>query len=105
MRDLVLEHRVGGQPDGVEILRLFQPFVDRGDRIGCVGPEEPQDVPRGTPGSDGGENVPPAISAVDIAMAQGAALQHAELIEQKVRVIAVAKALDEDNFHLELLNR
>jgi hypothetical protein len=38
----------------------------------------------------GVENFPPAIGAVDIAMAQGTAFQHAELVEQKVRVIAGA---------------
>lgn len=40
LRDHFLEHRVCGQPDGIGILRLLQPFIDRGDCIGGVGPEE-----------------------------------------------------------------
>jgi hypothetical protein len=41
-------------------------------------------------GDDRVENIPPAIGAVDVAVAQGAAFQHAELVEQKVRVVAGA---------------
>gem|GEM_PF-2606171 len=90
MRDLVLEHRVGGQPDGVEIACFFQPFVDGGDRVSRVRTKEPHDVTFNIPGNDGVEDVPPAIGAVDVAMAQGAAFQHAELVEQKVGVVAGA---------------
>jgi hypothetical protein len=35
-------------------------------------------------------DVPPAIGTVDVAIAQGAAFQHAELVEQEVRVLAGA---------------
>ncbi len=90
MRDLVLEHRVGGKPDGVEILRLVQPRIDCRDRIGGVSPEEPQDVPRGIPGDHRIEDVAPAIGAMDVSIVQGTAFQHAELVEQKVRVVAGA---------------
>jgi hypothetical protein len=90
MRDLLAQDVVGGQPDGVEIARFFQPLIDRGDRIGGIGPEEPQDVALGIPGDHRIKDVPPAVGAVDVAIAQGAAFQHAELVEQEVRVIAGA---------------
>jgi len=91
MRDLLAQDVVGGQPDGVEILRLFQPRIDRGDRVGSVGPEEASPkVAASIPGDDGVQDIPPAIGAVDIAVAQGAALQHAEPVEQEVGMVAVA---------------
>jgi len=37
-------------------------------------------------GNDGIKDIPPAIGAVDIAVTQGAALQHAKLVEQEDRV-------------------
>jgi len=52
MRDLLAQDIVGGQPDRVEIARLFQSRVECRDRIGGIGAEEPQDVPRGIPGDD-----------------------------------------------------
>jgi hypothetical protein len=50
MRDFLAQDVVGRQPDRVEIARLFQPRIDRRDRVGGVGAEEAQDVPRGIPG-------------------------------------------------------
>src|SRR3989338_1369910 len=89
MRDLVLEDRVCGQPDGVEEPRFFQSLIDRRDRVGSIGPEEPATkVALRVARNDGVENITPAIGAVDVAMAQGAAFQHPELVEQKVGVIA-----------------
>lgn len=89
MRDLVLEDRVCGQPDGVEEPRFFQSLIDRRDRVGSIGPEEPATkVALRVARNYGVENITPAIGAVDVAMAQGAAFQHPELVEQKVGVIA-----------------
>src|SRR3546814_20596960 len=41
-------------------------------------------------GNDGIKDIPPAIGAVDIAVTQGAELQHAKLVEQEHGVIAGA---------------
>ena len=90
MRDLLAQDVARRQPDGVEITCLFQSFVERRDRIGGIGPEEPQDVPRGIVGDDRIEDAPLAIGTVDVAIAQGAAFQHAELVEQEVGVVAGA---------------
>ena len=90
MLDLVPEHSVGGQPDGVKVACFFHSVLNDGDRIGSVRAKEPHDVLISIPNNDGVENIPPAIGAVDIAMAQGVTLQHAELIEQEVRVVAGA---------------
>ena len=90
VRDLLAQDAVGGQPDGVEIARLFQSLIECGDRIGGIGPEEPHDVPRGIPGDHRIEHISPAVGTVDVAVAQGAAFQHAELVEQEVRVITGA---------------
>ena len=44
MRDLLAQDVVRRQPDGVEEPGFFQPLIDRRDRVGGIGPEEPQDV-------------------------------------------------------------
>ena len=91
MRDLFLEHRVRGQPDGVEVTCFFQSPIDRGDRIGRGRPKEAAaKVADSIAGDDGVEDVPPAVGAVDVTVEQGAAFQHAELVEQEVRVVACA---------------
>src|SRR3546814_6110541 len=71
---------------------LFRsPHIDRGDRVGSVGPEEASTkVAASISGNDGIMDIPPAIGAVDIAVTQGAALQHAKLVEQEDGVIAGA---------------
>ncbi|MBL0001374.1 MAG: hypothetical protein IPO97_10590 [Sphingomonadales bacterium] len=87
MRDLVLEDRVCGQPDGVEEPALL-PIAHRSP--GSRGQHRPGRTyhqgraPRGA--NVGVENITPAIGAVDVAMARGAAFQHPELVEQKVGV-------------------
>jgi hypothetical protein len=58
--------------------------------MGAGHPDEPHDVALGIPSDDRIEDIPPAISAVDVAMAQGAAFQHSKLVEQEVGVIAGA---------------
>lgn len=91
MRDLLAQDGVGGQTDGVEEPGFFQPHIDRGDRVGSVGPEEASTkVAASISGNDGIKDIPPAIGAVDIAVTQGAALQHAKLVEQEDGVIAGA---------------
>ena len=91
MRDLLAQDVVGGQSDGVEIARFFQPRIERGDRIGSVRPKEAAPkVAASIAGDHRIKDVPPAIGAVDIAVAQGTAFQHAKLIEEEVRVIAAA---------------
>jgi hypothetical protein len=90
MRDLLSQDVAGGQSDGIEIASLFKARIDRRDRLGGVGAEEPQDVVRGIPADDGGEGIPPSGSTVDVALAQGAAFQPAELVEQEIWVIAGA---------------
>ncbi len=63
MRDLVLEDRVCGQPDGVEEPRFFQSLIDRRDRVGSIGPEEPATkVALRVARNDGVENITPAIA-------------------------------------------
>ena len=74
LRDLLAQHAVGGQPYGVEIARLFQPRIDRRDRVGGIRPEEAASkVAASVAGDDRIEDIPPAISAVDVAIAQGTA--------------------------------
>jgi hypothetical protein len=81
MRDLLAQDVVSGQPDGVEVDRFFQPRIERGDRIGSVRPKEAAPKAAASiPGDDGIKDIPPAIGAVDIAVAQGIALQPAELV-------------------------
>ena len=76
---------------GVDVARLVRPLLECWDRIRGIGSEEPAPkVAVSISGDDGVEDVPPAISAVGVAFAQGAAFQHAELVEQEVRVVAAA---------------
>ncbi len=91
MRDLLPQDVVGRQPNGVKIACLLQPRIDRGDRVGGVSAEEAAPkVAASVADNHRVEDVPPAVSAVDVAIAQGAAFQHAELVEQEVRMIAGA---------------
>ena len=91
MGDAAFENGVLLHPDGVEIARLFQSFIERRDRIGGIGPKETAPkVAASVAGDDGVEDVLPTIGAVDVAMPQGAAFQHAELVEQEVGVVAGA---------------
>ena len=90
MRSLLAQRGVGRQPDGIVVPRLFQPLIDRVDCVVGIGPKEPAaKVAFCVAGYDGVENISLAIGAVDLATAQGAALQHAEQVEQKVEVYQV----------------
>ena len=88
VRDLLAQDGICGQPDGVEITCLFEACVDRRNGIGRIGPKEAQDVAIGISGDHRVQNLLPAVGAVDVAMPQGIAFQHAKLVEQEVRMIA-----------------
>ena len=45
------------------------------------------------------DDVPPAIGTVDVAIVQGAAFEHAELVEQEVRVVAGAVEVPDSGRH------
>jgi hypothetical protein len=90
MRNLLAEDVVGRQSDGIDIVSLLQPRIDRRAGTGGVSAEEPEDVAFGIAGDHRVRNIPPAIGTVDVAVAQGAAFQHAELVKQEVWVVAGA---------------
>lgn len=73
MRDLLAQDIVGGQPGGIEVIHVFQPRTDCGERIGSISTEEPQDAPRGVSGDHRIKDGPPAPGTVDVAIAQDAA--------------------------------
>ena len=73
MSNAAFENGVLLHPDGMETTCLFQSLIECRDRIGGIGPEEPHDVSLGLSGNDGGEDISPAVSAVDVAVAEGAA--------------------------------
>ena len=88
MRDLLAQDGIGGQPNGMEVAHIFKPFAYPGNYKGGVGAEEPHEIAPGIPGDHRVQNIVPAIGVVDVAVAQGAAFQHAELVEQEKRVVA-----------------
>jgi hypothetical protein len=62
MRDLLAQDVVGRQPDGVEVACLFQPLIERGDRIGGIRPEEAAPkVACSIAGDDRIKDIPPAV--------------------------------------------
>ena len=58
--------------------------------MGGIGTEKAQHIAPGATGGHRVRNLIPAIGAVDIAMPQGAALQHAKLVQKEQRVVAGA---------------
>jgi len=63
MRNLLAQDGVRRQPDGVGEPGFFQPLIDRRDRVGGIGPEEPAaKATLSIPGDDGVENIPPVTS-------------------------------------------
>tara|TARA_B100000378_G_scaffold218159_1_gene181441 strand:+ start:212 stop:451 length:240 start_codon:yes stop_codon:yes gene_type:complete len=63
VRNLFLEQRVRGQPDGIGITCLFQPFIDRQDRVGGIRPKEPPSkVATSVARNNGVENIPMRIN-------------------------------------------
>ncbi len=79
MRDLLAQD--GGA-------HIFEPFVYPGNCKGGGGAEKPHEIALGIPGDHRVRNILPAIGAVDVAVAQGAAFQHAEPVEQEKQVVA-----------------
>lgn len=86
----VLQHSAALQSDGVEISFRFKRLVKLGNGKSRIGPKEVHQITALVASDDGSQNLFPAISAVDIALAQCAALKIAELIEDKKRVVALA---------------
>lgn len=74
---------VGGQPDRVLDTLGFQIFVDPRHGEGRVRPEIDARDLAPVPRNDGLEHTLPAIGAVNVARAKGAALQIAELVEHE----------------------
>ena len=94
VRDLLAQDGISGQPDGVEITCLFEACVDRRYGIGRIGPKEAHDVAFGISGDHRVQNLLPAVGAVDVAVPQGTAFQHAKLVEHKERMVRVAAPQD-----------
>lgn len=90
MSDGLLKHIVALQADGVEITFRFQHLVKLREGKGGIGPKEPHQVAPLVSGDDRGQNLLPAIGAVDIALAQRAALKIARLVEHKEGMMAFA---------------
>ncbi len=90
MGDVALQHPVRGEPDGVEHAFGFEIIVYLRRGEGRVSPEIETDRACLVAIHDGNQHVAPSVGAVDVAGAQGAALQVAELVEHEQRVIAGA---------------
>ncbi len=91
MRDLFLEHRVCGKPDGMETACIFQPPADRGDRTGGTGPKDPASgVAAGAAGDHPVGHIPPGVGAGDVAVARGTAPRLAKPVERDQRMVAYA---------------
>ena len=90
MSNGLLKHIVALQADGVEITFRFQHLVKLREGKGGIGPKEPHPGATLVSGDDRGQNLLPAIGAVDIALAQGAVLKIAKLVEHKEGMIAFA---------------
>ena len=90
VRDFLPQHGIGGQPDSVEIACFFKAFIDRGNGEGGIGAEKAHEMTPGISGEHRVQDFLPAICAMDVAVAQGAAFEHPELVEQKQRVVAGA---------------
>ena len=86
----VLQNRVALQADGVEVALRLQHLVKLWNGKSRVSAKEAHQITALVAGDDRSQNILPAIGAVDIALAQVAALKIAELIEDKKRVVALA---------------
>ncbi len=89
-RDPFLQHRIGGQPDGVFVALHLQQFVDLGVGEGGVTPEVAALHPVPIRRQHRLQYLAPAIGAVHIAGPQSAAFQISERVEHEQRVIAGA---------------
>ncbi len=71
MRDLLAQDGIGGQPNGMEVAHIFEPFAYPGNCKGGVGAQEPHEIAPGIPGDHRVQNILPAIGAVDVAVVRG----------------------------------
>ncbi len=88
--DAALENPVGGQADGVLEVLGFQELVDLGRGEGGIATEVPPERPVAISSHDRIEDIPPAVSAVNIAGTKGATFNVVELVEHEQWVIAGA---------------
>ena len=81
VRDLLAQYGIAGQPDGAELARRLQSRIDCRAGISGVCAEKPHNVARGIPSCDDDvEDVLSVIGDMHVAIAQGTAFQHAELV-------------------------
>ena len=88
--DAVLQHRVGGQPEGVFVAFHFQRFVDLGFGEGGITAEVAALHLAPVTRDHRFEQIAPTVGTVHIAGPQCAALKIAELVEHEQRVVAHA---------------
>ena len=93
MADLLVQHRVLLEADGVMIPFSLQSLVKLRDGKGSIPSKEAHDVALCVARNGRRQKSFPVIGAVDVALAQGAALQMAKLIEDEQGVIAVASKM------------
>ena len=85
-----MQDGVALEADGVDVALRLQHLIKLRHGEGRVSAKDPHQVTAPIPRYDRGQNVLPVVSAVDIALAQGATLKIAELVEHEQRVIALA---------------
>ena len=90
MRHSLSQDGVALEADGVDVALRLQHLIKLRHGEGRVSAKDPHQVTAPIPRYDRGQNVLPAVSAADIALAQGATLKIAELVEYEQRVIALA---------------
>ena len=85
-----MQDGVALEAGGVEVAFCFQHLIEFGDSKSRISAKEAHQVAGPIAGDDGSQNLFPVIGTVHVALAQGAALQIAELIKRKRRMIALA---------------
>ena len=93
MADLVFQNCVPFEADSVEIPGSLKGLVKLWDRKRGICPKKARDVALRVARNDRSQKRFPAIRAMDVTIAQGAAFQMAKLIEDEQRVIAVASEM------------
>ena len=83
MRDAVLEHLVGRQPDRILEALGFEELVYPGQCKRGITPEVAPQQPVSITGDSRVQHVAPFMGAVHVAGTKGAALQVAELVEDE----------------------
>ena len=90
MLNLALQHRIGRQPDGVEVALGFEELVHLWVGEASVTAEQFLDLPGAVAGDHRFKHAAPVVGAGDVAVAQEGAFQVAVLVEAEQRVVAVA---------------